>query len=178
VFRGHRAELGNRHLVLRQDLEQQRLALDVQPVDLVEQEHDRVVRPDRRQQRPAEQELLAEHPGVAQALRRRAVVQLKLQQLAAIVPLVDRLRLVKALVALQPDQPLACRQRHTLGQLRLAGPGRPLDQDGLAQLGRQVDNGPDGRVGQIPGPAKAREHAVDRAGNPRHISSIQITRRT
>ena len=57
---GHRAELGNRDLVIGQDLEQQRLGLDVEPVNLVDQQHHRLGRPDGRQQRPGQQELLGE----------------------------------------------------------------------------------------------------------------------
>jgi hypothetical protein len=39
---GDRAELGDRHLVLGEDLEQQRLGLDLDPVHLVDQEDHRI----------------------------------------------------------------------------------------------------------------------------------------
>src|SRR3954468_5095345 len=54
------AELGNRDLEVRQQLEQHRLELLVGLVDLVDQQDDRVGRGDRGHQRPLEQELLAE----------------------------------------------------------------------------------------------------------------------
>ena len=56
----HRAELGDRHLVVGQDLEQQRLGLDLDPVDLVDQQHHRLVGPDGLEQRAGEQELVGE----------------------------------------------------------------------------------------------------------------------
>ena len=40
----HGAELGDRHLVVGQDLEQQRLGLDLDAVDLVDEQHDRLAR--------------------------------------------------------------------------------------------------------------------------------------
>ena len=46
-----RAQLGDRHLVVGQDLEQQRLGLDLDAVDLVDQQHDRLVGADRLEQR-------------------------------------------------------------------------------------------------------------------------------
>src|SRR5271163_4162408 len=50
--RPHRAELGDRHLVLREDLEQQRLRLELDAVDLVDEEHDRFGGADRLEERP------------------------------------------------------------------------------------------------------------------------------
>ena len=61
IWRGvDRAELGDRHLVLGEDLEQQRLGLDLDPVDLVDQQHDRLVGADGLEQRAGEQEVLGE----------------------------------------------------------------------------------------------------------------------
>ena len=60
------------------------------------------------------------------------------QQLLAVVPLVQRLGLVEALVALQPHQ--VARPRYVderLGQLRLADAGGALDEHRLAELGGQ-----------------------------------------
>src|SRR6185312_16804365 len=59
-------------------------------------------------------------------------------ELLAVVPLVQRLRLVEALVALQAHQLAAEEARERLRQLRLADAGRPLDQHGLAELGGEV----------------------------------------
>ena len=54
------AELGDGHLEVREHLEQQPLDLDVGLVDLVDEQHGRLLAADRGQQRPGEQELLAE----------------------------------------------------------------------------------------------------------------------
>ena len=56
----HGAELGDRHLVLREDLEQQRLGLELDAVDLVDEEHHGLGGPDRLEQRPGQQEVLRE----------------------------------------------------------------------------------------------------------------------
>ena len=56
--RPDRAELGDRDLEVGEHLEQERLELLVGAVDLVDQQHDRVVRVDRLEQRAADQELV------------------------------------------------------------------------------------------------------------------------
>ena len=55
------------------------------------------------------------------------------QQLLLVVPLVERPRLVEALVALQPDQLGAGGLGDGLGQLGLAHAGRAFDEQWLAQ---------------------------------------------
>ena len=97
-------QLGDRDLEVGQQLEQHRLELLVGLVDLVDQQHDRLGVRDRRHQRPREQELLAEDVllhGVPAGARR---LRLDPQQLLAVVPLVQRLRLVEPLVALQAHE--------------------------------------------------------------------------
>src|SRR5262245_58567250 len=54
------AQLGDRHLVVRQDLEQERLGLDLVPVHLVDEQDHRVLGPDGLQQRAREEELVGE----------------------------------------------------------------------------------------------------------------------
>ena len=77
------------------------------------------------------------------------------QQLLAVVPLVERLRLVEALVALQAHQPAAGGARERLGQLGLADARRALDQDRLAEpLGEEGDQR-GGLVGQVADLAEA-----------------------
>ena len=66
-----RAELGDRHLVVGEDLEQQRLGLDLDAVDLVDQQHDRLLGADRLEQRAGEQELVGEDVVLDLAPRRR-----------------------------------------------------------------------------------------------------------
>ena len=85
------------------------------------------------------------------------------QQLLGVVPLVERAGLVDALVALQPDQPRAGGLGDRLGQLGLADPGRPLDQQRLAQPIGQEDGGGDGGGGQVADAGQPVGHLGDRA---------------
>ena len=91
------AELGNRDLEVGEHLEEKCFELLVGPVDLVDQEHDGLVGVDRLEQRPPDQELGPEQLVLGHgSLLRRADVQ----QLAGVVPLVDRVRDIEPLVAL------------------------------------------------------------------------------
>ena len=76
-------------------------------------------------------------------------VGLDAQQLLLVVPLVERLGLVEALVALQADEPGAGHLGHGLGQLGLAGAGRPLDEHRLAEPVGQEHHAGDAVVGQV-----------------------------
>ena len=85
------------------------------------------------------------------------------QQLLAVVPLVDRLGLVEALVALQADQLAAGGARERLGQLGLADPRRALDQDRLPEpLGEEGDQRR-GLVGEVAGAGQRLLRLRDRA---------------
>ena len=150
------AELRDRDLEVRQDLEQHRLELLVGLVDLVDQQHDRLVGGDRGEQRAREQELLAED--VLLDLLPAGVGGLGLdpQQLLAVVPLVQRLGLVEALVALEPDQAALGGAAERLGQLGLAHAGRALDEHRLAELVRQVGDERGGLAGQVADALEAR----------------------
>jgi hypothetical protein len=143
------AQLRDRDLEIRQDLEEHRLELLIGLVDLVDQQHDRFGGGDRLQQRPGEQELLGEDVPhhlsgrvlVCECGRGRvcgrpliqAALGVDAEQLLAVVPLVQRLGLVEALVALQADQLAPCRPRERLRQLGLPNPRRALYQHGLSQ---------------------------------------------
>jgi hypothetical protein len=152
------AELGDRDLEVAEDLEEHRLELLVGLVDLVDQQHDRVRRRDRRHERPLEQELLTEDV-VLHVLPAGALgLGLDAQQLLAVVPLVQRLGLVEALVALQAHERALERARQRLGQLGLADTGRSLDEHGLAELGREERDERDGRAREV---ADGAESAVD-----------------
>ena len=99
------AELGDRDLEVREHLEQERLELLVRAVDLVDEEHDGLVRVDRLEERSADEELGPEELLLGhRALLRGADVE----ELTRVVPLVDGVRDVEALVALEADQP-GCR---------------------------------------------------------------------
>ncbi len=117
LLRLDRAELGDRDLEVRQHLEQERLELLVGAVDLVDQEHDRLLRLDRLQQRPPDQELRAEE---LRLVDRSRLGRPDVQQLPRVVPLVHGVRDVEALVALQADHARAECLRDRLRGLGLA----------------------------------------------------------
>ena len=95
-------DLGDRDLEVGEHLEQEGLELVVGAVDLVDEQDDGLLGGDRLQQRPADEELGPEELLLVDgALLRGADVQ----QLAGVVPLVDGVGDVEALVALQADQP-------------------------------------------------------------------------
>src|SRR5205807_8945466 len=104
------AELGDGDLELREHLEQQRLGLDLDAVDLVDEQDHVVAGPDGCEQWTLEEEGLAEDVLLERAPVAAGVEtssRLDAQQLLAVVPLVERAALVEALVALQTDEPCA-----------------------------------------------------------------------
>ena len=142
----NRADLRNGDLEVRQHLEQERLELVVGAVDLVDQEDDRLVALDRLEQRPADEErrpeelLLVDRPFLRGA---------DVEQLARIVPLVDRVRDVEALVALEPDQARAEDPCHRLGRLGLADAGLAFEQQRLLELECEEEDGREAAVGEV-----------------------------
>ena len=81
--------------------------------------------------------------GLGDALR------LDAQELLLVVPLVQRLGLVEALVALQADEASARHLGHRLGQLGLARAGGTLDQHRLLQPLGEVHDARDAFVGEV-----------------------------
>ena len=144
--RGDRPELGDRDREVRQELEQERLELVVGAVDLVDQQHDRrSSRLERLEQRPAQQEPPREQLALVDAALGRA----QREQLARVVPVVDRVVEVDALVALQADQARAGRGRQRPRHLGLADAGLALEQQRLLEHDRQVDRQRERPVGQV-----------------------------
>ena len=78
-----------------------------------------------------------------------------------VLPLVERLRLVEPLVALQADELVAERAGDHLGELGLADAGGSFDQHRLLQRRREVDDGRDGAVADVLLLAEALDHLVD-----------------
>ena len=107
------------------------------------------------QQRPGEQELLAED--VVLDLLPAGVGGLGLdpQELLAVVPLVQGLGLVEALVALEPDQLAARGAGQRLGQLRLAHARRALHEHRLAELPGEKGHQRGALVGEVSGAGQA-----------------------
>ena len=173
-----RAELGHAHLEVGEHLEEERLELGVGLVDLVDQEHAGLLRADRLQQRPRQDEAVAEEDVVftrdaVDGLAERGRVPhhladlvfqyLRVEELLGVFPLVECLRLVEALVALEPDELVADGGGQHLGELRLPHPRRALDQDRLLHLRCEVDDGRDVAVGDVLLRRETLDDVVDRA---------------
>src|ERR687897_1045981 len=156
------AQLRDRYLVVGQDLEKQRLGLDLDPVDLVDEQHHRLVGADGLEQWAGEQELVGEDV-VLELLPGAALVALGLdaEQLLLVVPLVQRLGLVQPFVALQPDETGAGDLGHRLGELRLAGACWALDEHRLTEAVGKVDDAGDALVGQVVDLAQRLAHGGD-----------------
>ena len=101
--RGNRPQFGDRNLKVGQQFEQERLELVVGAVDFVDQQHRRLVAADRRQQWPLQQVFFRENL-ILDGVGILAAMGLDRQQLALVVPFIERGRLIEALVALQADQ--------------------------------------------------------------------------
>src|SRR5581483_2085354 len=80
------------------------------------------------------------------------LVGLDAQELLLVVPFVQRLGLIQALVALQPQQPGSGQGGSGLREFRLADPGRTLEQQRFFQAVGQVKDVADQVVGDIPQP--------------------------
>src|ERR671911_720869 len=140
----YRAQLRDGDGELGEDLQQESLELVVGPIYLVDEQYrrHRSVMLQRREQRSADQKL----PGVelvfeagpvfghAQGLRGADV-----QELPGVVPLVDRLVHVYALVALEPDERRVQDTREHLRHLRLADPGFAFQKKRAAELEGEED---------------------------------------
>jgi len=148
-----RPDLGDRHGVVGQHLEQEGLELVVGTVDLVDEQHGRGVL-DRPEDRPRDQkaaviERVLQLRGVGRDGSRFGGAQV--QQLAREVPVVQRLRGVDALIALQPDQLGPGDLGECLREARLPDPGVALQKQRPAHLQRQVRGGGQALVGQVSG---------------------------
>jgi hypothetical protein len=102
---------------------------------------------ERLQQGPADQQFAPEE--LARVAARR-LGGADLEQLARVVPVVQRARDVDALVALQPDQARAGRLGERLGGLGLADPGLALQQQRLLEVDREEDRDRERLVGEVP----------------------------
>ena len=166
------AELGDRDLEVGEQLEQHRLELLVGLVDLVDQQHDRLRRRDRRHQRPLEQELLAEDVVLHRIPARALGLGLDAQQLLAVVPLVQRLGLVEPLVALEPHEPAVEVLRQRLRQLGLADARRALDEHGLAEPRGEEGDQRGGLPWQVADGAQAGGDILDRSRFDAHAARV------
>ena len=136
-----RAELGNRDLEFGEQLEEESFELLVGAIDLVDQEdgRTRAQRVDRLKQRPFDEKGLAvELPTRALPTERAGRVEdAQLEQLARVVPLVQRVTDVEAFIALKTNQIGAQRGGGRRGQRRLADAGLALEEQRPFQSERE-----------------------------------------
>ena len=135
-----------------------------------------LVRVDRLEQRPADEELRAEEL----LLRHRALLRgPDVEELARVVPLVDGVRDVEALVALEPDQPRVERGRERLRSLGLPHSGLTLEQHRLLEREREEERRREAAIGQVVGPAEGDLELVDRAKahQPQRTQVVPVCRR-
>ena len=123
---------------------------------------------DRLQQRPLEQELLAEEiaPGRLAVDSARRLEGLQVEHLARVVPLVDRRAGVQTLIALEPDQRRVEHRREHLGDFGFADAGFALEQERLAQPQSQEEGRRETAVGNVFLAAQGGFEFVDRVEVP------------
>ena len=166
------AELGDRHRELGQDLEEESLELVVGSVELIDQQHGLVPGADRGEERTLDQEVRSKQV-LDVRLGVGGVHRADRDQLPRVIPLVERLRGIDPLVALQADQPPAQQLREDLRHLGLADPGLTFEQERLAEGQREVDRGRKPVVREV---RMARERALKIVdvgeGEFRHARSV------
>ena len=142
-----RAQLRDRDLEVGEQLEQEGLELVVGAVDLVDQQHDRAG--DARAPRAAAGASRNSRRKRSRLGRLAALGRAHREQLARIVPVIERAVHVDPLVALEADQPRAGRRGERLRGLGLADPGLALEQQRLAELDREEDGDGQRLVGEV-----------------------------
>ena len=170
TFGFDRADLGDRDLKVRQQLEQKRFELVIGAIDLVDQEHgwNLVVAGNRVEQWSALQEARPEQlvkyffalPSVTGRLKRADI-----QHLARVGPVVECMGDVDSFVTLETNQSSTKRVGNDLCELGLANARLAFEQHGLAELESKMHRRGEAAVGQI-GPFGERLlHAVDRCSH-------------
>src|SRR6185437_11150721 len=154
-----RAELGDRDREVRQELEQERLELVVGAVDLVDQQHHRSVVLERVEQRSPQEVPSGEQLALVDASLGGA----QGQQLTRVVPVVDRVVQVDALVTLQADQTRAGRRGKRARDLGLAHARLALEQQRLLERYSKVDAQRQRPVGEVALGGEGGTRRLDRA---------------
>ena len=156
LFGREHPHLRDRDLEVGQHFEEVGLELVVGAIDLVDQQHWRGAFDglDGAQQRPLDEESLAVELGfefISRTRRRFAggLSRAQVQQLAGVVPVVDRLRDVDALVTLQAYELAAGCSCQGLGQLGLADTSFAFEQQRAVQRHGQEHRRRDPLVGQV-----------------------------
>ena len=104
--------------------------------------------------------------GAAEHLAELVLQDLGIEKLLGVFPLVERLGLVEALIALQADHLQAAPGGNRLGEFGLADAGRAFDQDRLLDLLREIDGGGDLPARNIALRGEAAFDGLDRGRGP------------
>ena len=127
------AHFGNGDLEVAEKFEQKRFELVVRAVDLVDEQNAGIARSNGLHERSLDQEAFSEQI-LLRALGPRVTQRANVEHLPGVVPLVDGVVNVDALVALESDELAAGHPRHGAGQLCLADSHLTFKQQRLAQL--------------------------------------------
>ncbi len=113
------------------------------------------------QQRAAEQVLLAEYPGL-RGVFAACLLQTDIHNLPGVVPFVNGVMHIQALVTLQTDESRPQYIRHHFSDLGFSDAGLALEKKRAAQLMGQENRGRQPSVGDIKPLAEGRLQFVDR----------------
>src|SRR5690606_7553575 len=141
VVGGDRPDLGDGHLEIGQQLEEEGLELLIGPIQLVDQEHGAspiATRLDRLQEWACDEKVPA-HDVLGADVAAPGLDEADLEHLAGVVRCVKGLAHVQSLVALEPDQLLACHVAEDFGDLGLADTRLAFEEEGPTQLQGEVD---------------------------------------
>ncbi len=168
-------ELGHGHLEVRQHLEQEGLELVVSPVDLIDQQDGAGAGPHGPQQRPLDEEAGTEQRVDLRFTGAAVAEALQVQQLAGVVPLIQRLARVDALIALQAHQLSTAGGGQRLGELGLADAGLALQEQRPPEHRGKVHGGGQPPVGQVVLGREAGLQRGDRMGAGRlgHAATVR-----
>jgi hypothetical protein len=149
VFGGDGAQFRHAHLKIAQHFQQEGFKFDVGAVNLVNQQHDRLVGHEGGEQGAGQQEVFGEEDifffgqavgGVGQALHvaqdvvQGVAQQLGVEHLLGIFPLVERFAFVQPFVTLQADErPADAGLAHALASSVLPTPAGPFGQNRFAE---------------------------------------------
>jgi hypothetical protein len=160
-------ELRDRDLELGEHLQEEGLEAVVRAVDLVDEEDGGGGAREGLEERPLQQVLPREDRGLERFRGRAPPLRgLHAQELARVVPLVERGLDVDPLVALQADQLRAEDAGEDLGDLGLAHSRVALDEERLAHLHREVECHGDGGVGDVAAALHRLEDGADLGPHP------------
>ncbi len=162
----NRAELRNRHLKVGEQLEEKALERVVGAIDLVDEEDRDLLTPEGPKERALNEERLAEELARRRLAveRMRGLEQPDFEQLPGVVPFVERLGDVDALVALQANELGVERGGQRFGDFRLAHARFAFDEQRPSELQREIDGNRQAAFADVVFPGQKLLKVVDGRG--------------